>query len=396
MGGTVIAFGAWLKNACCLVDAHGNVHWSPLHGDLGTPQACAALDASADALMCRVGGRVDAVAHDLHPDFHSTRSAQALAVRLSVPAIGVQHHHAHIGVVMAEQGLAGPVVGVALDGVGLGSDGTAWGGELLSVHGATVHRLAHLQPLALPGGDAAAREPWRMAAAALHAMGRGDEIEVRFGEAIGTGTARGVAQMLRNGLRCPKTTSTGRWFDAAAAALGLSLKQLDEAEAAIALEGAATGWLSANPWPSAEAWIAAETGRTMDLRPVLARLFEIGPGGDVGEGAALFHAVLAGLLAKAVTAACADAGTRAVALGGGCFFNRLLDSRLSRLLSDAGLTVHRPQTVSCGDAGLALGQAWVAGQILAGSGTRPAATGQDPEPRPRSETVPSWRETACA
>ena len=165
----VLACGAFLKNRAGWLDGT-RFAWSAQHGDLGEAEACRALDTSAETLLA-LGG-VDAIAHDLHPDFHSTRLALALAERLGVPAVGVQHHHAHIAAVIAECGLAEPVIGIALDGVGLGSDGQAWGGELLWVDGGAAaqrwERVAHLQPIALPGGDVAAREPWRLAAAMLH------------------------------------------------------------------------------------------------------------------------------------------------------------------------------------------------------------------------------------
>ncbi len=348
--GSVLALGAWLKNAACLRSADGRVRWSAVHGDLGTPQACAALEASAEALL--EGETVDAVAHDLHPDFHSTRLAQALAARLGVPAVGVQHHHAHIGVVMAEHDLHEPVVGLALDGVGLGTDGTAWGGEVLVVGPTGWRRAGHLFPLRLPGGDLAAREPWRMAAAALHAMGRGGEIATRFD----TPLARGVTAMLDKRLNCPLSTSAGRWFDAAAAALGLSAKQTHEAEAAMALEAAATAWLQSHALPPFDEWVVVDRG-VIDLRPLLARLFETR---DAGEGAALFHAVLAEALVRAAAAP----GPRTVALGGGCFLNRLLTERVATGLAQRGLHALLPKSAGCGDAGLALGQAWVAAQEL--------------------------------
>jgi hydrogenase maturation protein HypF len=235
----VLACGAWLKNSACLIS--GEVaQMSPLHGDLSDPAACLALERSVQALLARAGRRIDAVAHDLHPDYHSTRLALRLAAELGVPALAVQHHHAHIAVVQAEAGwCAEPLVGLALDGVGLGDDGTAWGGEVLSLRGAACQRVAHLPALALPGGDVAAREPWRMAAAALHALGRADEIVPRYGQMVGEARARGVQAMLARGLNCPPSSGAGRWFDAAAGALGLSLRQVDEAEAAIALEACA-------------------------------------------------------------------------------------------------------------------------------------------------------------
>ena len=158
--GSVLACGAWLKNRACLLGPQG-LRWSALHGDLSEPQACHDLEASARHLAAQARPGLQAVAHDLHPDFFSTRLAVRLAHEWGLPAIGVQHHHAHIAAVMAEHGLEGPVLGLALDGVGLGTDGVAWGGELLWVDGARWSRLGHLSPLCLPGGDVAAREPWR-------------------------------------------------------------------------------------------------------------------------------------------------------------------------------------------------------------------------------------------
>ncbi|WP_382322560.1 carbamoyltransferase HypF [Hydrogenophaga sp. UC242_50] len=366
----VLACGAWLKNAACLLDAQGRAHWTAVHGDLSDPAACAALEASARALL-QQHGPVAAVAHDLHPDFFSSRLAMDLAESLGVPAIGVQHHHAHIAAVVAEHGIEGPVIGLALDGVGLGDDGQAWGGELLLVDGARCQRLGHLHPLALPGGDRAAREPWRMAASALHALGRGAETVPRFAPVVGQATASGVQQMLARGLNCPPTSSAGRWFDAAAAALGLSVRQTEEAEAAIALEAAAARWLALHPaQPPLPASLVdlltdalPDGQRRLDLRGLFAALLDVRTD-RVDEAAAGFHLALADALAHWATRAAHDHGSTTVCLGGGCFFNRLLRERVTERLRGAGLGVHLPGPHGCGDAGLALGQAWAAARQL--------------------------------
>lgn len=377
MSSSVLAVGAWLKNAACLV-LDGRAHWSPLHGDLSDPAACAALEASVRALLQQAqdaGAPVQAVAHDLHPDFFSTQLAVATADALGVPAIGVQHHHAHLAAVIAEHGIDGPVVGLALDGVGLGTDGTPWGGELLWLDGAQWQRLGHLQPLALPGGDRAAREPWRMAASALHALDRADQIVPRLALAVGEPVAAGVRQMLDKGLNCPPTSSAGRWFDAAAGALGLCHHQHDEAQAAIALEQAATRALSFRPdLPPLAGAVLHGDGR-IDLRPVLDQLFDAP---DADAASAGFHLALADALALALIGAARERQTRTATLGGGCFFNRILRDRTVRRLVDAGLTVYLPGPPGCGDAGLAIGQAWVAAQQLARTTTQ----------TPAEETVP--------
>ncbi|MEX3844818.1 carbamoyltransferase HypF [Paraburkholderia sp. BR10936] len=356
---TVLATGAWLKNAAC-VCIGGEVHWSPLHGNLDDPAHCVALDTSVAALVeaaARAGRPVRAIAHDLHPDFYSTRVALEWGERLGVPTVAVQHHHAHIGAVAAEHGLSEHVVGLALDGVGLGTDGAAWGGELLEVAPAGWRRLGSLTPLALPGGDVAAREPWRMAAAALHALGRSDEIDQRFAAAVGDSAARTVGVMLARSRNCPPSTGAGRWFDAAAGLLGVCLRQRAEAEAAIALERLASGYLDAHEAPNvADLWQVTDNGE-LDLRPLLAELLTLADAGEAARGAAVFHLALAAALAHWATLA---AQGRSVLLGGGCFANRLLAAHLRTSLATRGVRTHMPGTVPCGDAGLALGQAWVA------------------------------------
>jgi hydrogenase maturation protein HypF len=235
------------------------------------------------------------------------------------------------------------------------------------VDGARCQRLGHLHPLALPGGDRAAREPWRMAASALHALGRGAEIVPRFTPQVGEATARGVQQMLERDLNCPPTSSTGRWFDAAAAALGLSVRQTEEAEAAIALEAAAARWLALHPaQPPLPASLVdlltdalPDGQRRLDLRGLFAALLNVRTD-RVDEAAAGFHIALADALAHWATRAARDHGSTTVCLGGGCFFNRLLRERVTERLRSAGLGVHLPGPHGCGDAGLALGQAWVA------------------------------------
>ena len=394
----VLALGAWLKNTACLLPLQPGAtpRWSALHGDLGAPQACTALQAAVAVLQAG-GPRIAAVAHDLHPDFFSTRLAQQLAASLGVPAIGVQHHQAHIAAVLAERAQqqpgadAQPVIGLALDGFGLGPAGEAWGGELLWLHGAQWQHLGGLWPLALPGGDAAAREPWRMAAAALQALGEAGQIVPRFAPLVGALKAGGVAQMLRQGLHCPATSSAGRWFDAAAGALGLcARRQAHEAEAAIALEQAAQRALARQ---SADALAPPAgqidlTGRgPLDIRPLLLPLLALPPCSPeeaIDAAAAGFHLGLADALAGWAARAARQRAVATVVLGGGCLANQVLTKRLQQQLQAQGLQVLRPLAVACGDAGLALGQAWVAAQQLQAT----SAT--------TDHNIEKFQETTCA
>jgi hydrogenase maturation protein HypF len=344
-GPPVLAVGAFLKNTVC-VTRGDTAYLSPVHGDLGTPDAIAAFERSADALVRELGVTPVRVAHDLHPDFHSTR----FALSLDLPALPVQHHHAHAAAIAAEHGIAAPVIGLSLDGFGLGPDNQSWGGELLYCEGADYRRLGHLAPLAQPGGDVAAREPWRMAAAALHRLGRGDEIAVRWSRYPAAARLRTI---LDKGLNAPPTSSAGRLFDAACGLLDLHPVAEFEAQAAMALEA-----LADHPAILADGW-SLDRG-ILDFAPLLGLLASCPQARD---GANLFHGTLVAGLADWCLWAAESTGCRTVALGGGCFFNRVLAGGLVAELDRRGLAALTAAKVSPGDPGLSLGQAWIAALV---------------------------------
>jgi len=352
-GPAVLATGAYLKNTACLTRG-AQAFLSPHIGDLDNAASRNALDEAVAHLQCVLAIRPEAIAHDLHPDFFSTQLALRLADELGVPAIGVQHHHAHIAAVAAEHRLELPVLGVALDGVGLGENDEAWGGELLRIDGGSYTRLGHLRELPLPGGDRAAREPWRMAAAVLHQCGWGDEIATRFASQH---AAAAVAEMLARDLSCPRTSSAGRWFDAAAGLLGVSAVMNYEGQAAMQLEALAARHRGA----VLEGGLWRLDGGVLDLLPLLQHLADER---DAVAGAALFHSTLAAALTEWIALAARRERITTVALGGGCLLNRVLGAQLCALLRARGLKVLTAMQAPPNDGGISLGQAWVAQRRL--------------------------------
>ncbi|AWI79575.1 carbamoyltransferase HypF [Parazoarcus communis] len=353
-GEPVMAFGGLLKNTLCMT--RGDEAFLSQHvGDLSSAGACQALDEVASHLQHILTLTPVAVAHDLNPDFPSTLAAEALAERLGIPAFPVQHHHAHIAAVQAEHRHQGPILGLALDGSGLGTDGKAWGGELLQVDGAHFNRLGHLAPLRQPDAGKSEREPWRMASSVLHRLGRGDEIADRFHNEAASWR---MHELLEAGTGCPPTTSLGRWFDAAAGLLGVCERMGYEGEAAMRLESLATRF--GGVLPMHQGWQLTDSG-DLDLLPLLSALADEH---NPARGASLFHATLATALESWVLQAVDTTGIRSVALSGGCFLNRLLSRDLSRRLSARGLDVLEARQVPPNDGGLALGQAHVARHIL--------------------------------
>ncbi len=343
---TVLAVGGHLK-ATVTVTRGREAFVSQHIGDLASAESIRYFEQTAAHLLDILDVEPVAVVHDRHPDYASTRFAEGRPW----PSIAIQHHHAHVGAIAAEHGIEGPLLGLVLDGFGYGDDGANWGGELLLCENARFTRVGHLASLPMPGGDIAAREPWRMAAAALHALGRGAEIASRF--AARPQAAR-IAQMLRRP-GAPPTTSAGRLFDAVAGLLGTSVAQRYEGQAAMELEARVrrvridrAGW-------------TIDDG-VVSLLSLLERL--AAPGLDPVDGAELFHGTFAAAMVDLVARTARAHGLRSVALSGGCFLNRVLTTEISAGLLAAGIRPLIARAIPPNDGGLSLGQAWIAAQIL--------------------------------
>jgi hydrogenase maturation protein HypF len=338
-----LAVGGHLKNTVCVT--RGREAFVSQHiGDLDNASVFGFFRETVSHLTAILDVTPERVACDLHPDFLSSR----FAVETGLALVRVQHHHAHIAATAAEHGIEGPHLGLALDGFGLGPEGASWGGEFLRVDGAVCERVGRLSRLRQPGGDAAARAPWRMGAAALHAMGRGDEIAERFAAFDG---APMVAAMLTRAMNAPETSSCGRWFDAACGLLRVKSVSDFEGEAPMALESLVT-----HTDVMADGWQIDADG-AVDLTPLLAAMMDLDP----ISGANLFHGTLAAALAEACLRQIEALGLPArVLAGGGCFQNRVLSEALSANLARYGVELVLPQRVPANDGGLSLGQAWVA------------------------------------
>jgi hydrogenase maturation protein HypF len=370
----VLATGAQLKNACCLARGE-EATLGPHVGDLDGLETFEAFEESVARLQRFLDLRdhhIGAIACDLHPQYLSTRWAKERARALGVPLVEVQHHHAHAAAAMAEHGLRGPALALAWDGTGLGTDGAAWGGELLLVEEgrARFERLATFRPLPLAGGDAAIREPWRVAVAAvLDAFGDAAPLgRVPAFEALSERARAGVLQLLRSGFQCPPAHGAGRAFDAAGAlALG-RLNAAYEGQVAMALEGALdTTDPSAAGYPFEIAAGEAGGPEELDLRPLWRALVgDAAARAPAGAISARFHRALVAAGAELVRRALPRTGPVPLVLTGGCFQNAALAEGLREALAGA-VEVYQHETVPPGDGGIALGQAVVADAVLRGA-----------------------------
>jgi len=350
----LLAVGPHLKNTLTLA-AGERAYVSQHIGDL---EDLAALDAFQDVLACHqglFGIEPEAVAHDLHPGYLSTR----LADETGLPAFAVQHHHAHVAAVAAEHGVATPVVGVAFDGTGYGDDGRVWGAEILVGDLLTYRRAAHLRYAPLPGGDRAARAPWRAALGFLSLEpGAAASFAAAFAD-VPESERHLAARQIERRLNAPLASSMGRLFDAAAAVLGVRREARFEGQAAMELEALAGDWGAAPlPFPAtrdaAGVWI-------MDPVPLLEALGDRRARGAPDRLlAAAFHESVAATTASVAAAVAAEAGCRMVALGGGCFQNARLLASLAWRLEAAGLRVLIPRLLPPNDGAISYGQAAVA------------------------------------
>ncbi len=347
-GPRVLALGAHLKST--LTMTRGNQAWLSAHvGDLETPAALAFHADTAQAIQDMLQLQPERLACDWNRDFASTRLAEQISDTLALPLVRVQHHHAHAAAVLAEHRFEEPALAIVLDGHGQGYGAESWGGELLRLEKSDFQRLGHFAPLYLPGGDRAAREPWRMAAGVLHSLGRAAQIEQRF---AGQAVAGAIGQVLASG-DTPTTTAAGRLFDAAAGLLGVCEFASFEGEPPMLLEG-----LVARPLALPDAYTLCDG--VLDFSPLLSALADCG---DPARGASWLH----GTLLEALTARALDAAERtgigAVALAGGCFLNAHLARALPTRLERHGLQVLTPGTLPPNDSAISLGQAWVAQSI---------------------------------
>jgi len=353
----VLAVGGQLKNTVCLLRGH-DAFLSQHVGDLDRLDTYRFFTLTVRQIQKLLEVSPDRVAYDLHPDYLTTR----WALRQSgLPAVGVQHHHAHVVSCMAEHKLSGRVLGISMDGTGYGPDGTIWGGEFLIADESDYQRAGHLPYHPLPGGEAAIRETWRMARSVFSmALGvRGlENLGLKLWEQVGREKVETIDRMIESGTNCPVSSGCGRLFDAVAAIIGLRTETLYEGQPAVELESLArrAGGRQAPVYPFA--LNETEGMLVPDLAPMLEALARDTAGGvDAELIARAFHDCLVRVIAETALALSEREGLDRIVLSGGVFNNRYITRTLSLRLRRAGLKVYSHRLVPPGDGGISLGQA---------------------------------------
>ena len=357
-GPPVLAVGAELKSTVCLAlgaDAHMSVHL----GDLEHPAALGAFETAVADLLELTRATPELLVHDLHPEYLSTKFAASADL---APRLGVQHHHAHLASCLTDAGFRGPAIGVMFDGMGWGTDGTLWGGEILVGDAGGYERFAHLRPVPMPGGTAAIRQPWRMALAHLAATFGADLPPIPSLAGQGDDVVQ-VLDQCRPG-QSILTTSMGRLFDSMAALCGIAGTTNYEGQAAIRLEQAAGPDVRRYPVDISEG-----TPAVIEFSPVVeAVVSDLQAEQPPPLIAGAFHRWVSDAAVAASRQARESTGLSAVALSGGVFQNRRLVELLVPDLEQSGFRVLRHRQVPPNDGGIALGQAAVGRAALAGLG----------------------------
>jgi hydrogenase maturation protein HypF len=363
----LLAVGGHLKNVFCL--ASGNNAYQSQHlGDLENLTSMEFFEEALEHLKRTFEIEPEVIAHDLHPGYMSTQ----WAMQQSLPLVSVQHHHAHIVSCMAENSLSEPVIGIALDGTGYGTDGTVWGGEVLIATHSSFERFAHLENVAMPGSAAAIKEPWRMAFGhLLSALGE-RALSPEIGGLLGATEKEGelLARMVERHVNSPVTSSCGRLFDAAATVI-TGRRVVDyEAQAAIELEGLATsleGLSRKDGYP-----IQIVRGDWELRQPSVldvAEMWEVlladkRNGTDYSRMSMRFHVGVAEAYAQTALLARKLTGINVVCLSGGVFHNALLHRLLQRALAEENFEIYSQSIVSPGDGGISYGQAVAAAAMM--------------------------------
>ncbi len=341
LGRPLLCLGADMKNAVAVASRRRLV-LGPHIGDLGGVATRQVFERTLETLSALMGAAPEGVVCDKHPDYHSTRFAEACGL----PRIAVQHHLAHVLAVLLEHGRpADGVLGIAWDGTGYGEDGTVWGGECLLLEKGRASRFACLRPFRLAGGEAAVRDARRVALAMLHDTGKGSAGAPDLGFSEAESTTLGT--MLQQGLNSPVCTSAGRLFDAVGALLGIARHNRFEGQVPLAVEAAAT--TADKPLPFGLCATRASAEMEIDWRPAI----ESCRGRVPGEGAAALHLGLADVIVRVAR----RAGVGTVVLSGGCFQNVLLRELAERGLREAGFEVLAARDLPPGDGAIAAGQA---------------------------------------
>ena len=352
----LLACGAELKNTFCV--ARGAQAWVGHHiGDLKNYETLQSFQAGIAHFERLFSVTPELVAHDLHPDYLSSRYALECD---DVQLLAVQHHHAHLAAVLAEHGELGPALGAIFDGSGHGGDGAVWGGELLVGGLRDFERVGHLRPVRLPGGDRAVHEPWRMACAWLAEACDGElppPLPSTLADHVTPARWQTIARLARSDL-APITTSVGRLFDAVAASCGVRPVVSYEGQAAIELEAA----VDRSERGEYEIALERRAGLLeLDPRAAILEIVRDATGGtSVDALAARFHSGLARATARACAQLAGEHGLDVVVLAGGVFQNRVLLQRTITELERAGLRSLVAQQLPPGDGGISYGQAAVA------------------------------------
>jgi hydrogenase maturation protein HypF len=354
----ILACGAELKNTFCLArDRHAFV--SQHVGDLENLETLRSYEEGIEHFKRLFQLRPRVVAHDLHPEYLSTKYAHALGDEFV--KVGVQHHHAHVASCMADNRIEGEVIGVAMDGLGFGTDGRLWGGEFFVADFVEAERIAHLDYVPMPGGARAVREPWRMAAVYLHRTFGDDflKLDLPFVQKLDRRAWATLRGMTRSGTNSPETSSMGRLFDAVAGLMCLRNTVNYEGQAAIELETTADRECEQRyEFGFADGAVKAEG--------VIRRAVE-----DLLEGvapaavSAKFHLGVAALIVSVARRVREERRLNRVVLSGGVFQNMLLLERACRLLRREGFEVYTHGRVPPNDGGISLGQAAIANARLA-------------------------------
>jgi len=340
-----LGLGCHAKNTFCIT--RGKEAFLSQHiGDLDNKKTIEFYHETLNHYLKLLDVKPERIAYDMHPNFYTSLYAN----KFKTQTFKIQHHHAHLTSVAAEHQIQGKYLGLALDGFGYGSDGSAWGGELLLLEDTTYKRLGSFKPFLQPGGDIAIREPWRMAASVFYSLGKGTEIARRF---FNRNQSKLLYDVLDKKINCIFTSSCGRLFDAVSAMLGIQEISEYDSHAASRLESFVT-----QPEVLTNGWNLCE--KYFDMSPTLDFLINTT---NKQLGANIFHGTLNSGLTSWIKLKAKESNIDKIALSGGCFLNKILMEGLFNELTKNNLKVFTPKNLPANDGGVSLGQAWIAGRL---------------------------------